>query len=196
MSRYDADTTYCYPESAVLCNKGGFTDQALLDNFEADFSSIRIIEISQNPVQGEFDLSHLQKIHFNIFQDVYDWAGEIRSVDISRNGSRFCNVRQIIPYSTKIFTSLAQENFLRGLAHEKAALRLAHYLSEVNAIHPFREGNDRTQRVYISQLAEQAGYSLAYSELEQTEVYEVMELSFHGDKNPLAKLIMKIMAKI
>lgn len=196
MSRYDADNSYCYPESAVLRNKGGFTDQALLDHFEADFSSIRIIEISQNPVKGEFDLTHLKKIHFNIFQDVYDWAGEISSVDISRNGSRFCNVRQIIPYSQKIFSSLAQENFLRGLTHEEAALRLAHYLSEVNAIHPFREGNGRTQRVYISQLAERAGYSLAYSELEQAEVYEVMELSFQGDANPLAKLLMKIMSKI
>jgi cell filamentation protein len=72
--------------------------------------------------------------------------------------------------------------------------RLAHYLSEINAIHPFREGNGRVQRLFISQLAEQAGYTLDYSSLNQTKVYPVMQASFIGNEQPLAELILKIIS--
>ncbi len=75
-------------------NKGGITDQALLDQYEADFTAVRLLELAQNPIQGAFDLAHLCKIHEYLFQDIYEWAGEIRRVDIIRGDSRFCNVRQ------------------------------------------------------------------------------------------------------
>jgi cell filamentation protein len=74
------------------------------------------------------------------------------------------------------------------------ASRLAHYLSEINAIHPFREGNGRVQRLFISQLAEHAGYSLDFSALDQAELYPVMQASFLGNEQPLAELIFKIIA--
>ena len=102
MTRYDADDVYCIPGSTVLKNKAGITDQKLLDEFEGDFTAIRLLELTQNPVKGSFDLTHLCKIHQYLFQDVYDWAGEIRSVDITRGESRFCNVRHIQSYSKKI----------------------------------------------------------------------------------------------
>ena len=59
MSRYDANDFYCIPGTAVLKNKAGITDQDLLDEFEADFTAIRLLELSQNPVEGSFDLAHL-----------------------------------------------------------------------------------------------------------------------------------------
>ena len=192
MSRYDADDTYCIPGSPVLKNKAGITDQALLDQFEADFTTIRIIELAQNPVEGAFDLDHLCKIHFRIFQDVYEWAGQIRTVDIIRGESRFCNVLQIFSYSDRLFETLRKEDFLVGLSLDDTSLRLAHYLSEINAIHPFREGNGRVQRLFASQLAEQAGFTLDYAALNQAEVYQVMQASFFGNEKPLAELIAKI----
>ena len=93
MSRYDADDVYCIPGTSVLKNKAGVTNQDLLDEYEADFTAIRILELAHTPVEGSFDLAHLCKIHAYLFQDVFEWAGEIRSVDIIRGGSRFCNVR-------------------------------------------------------------------------------------------------------
>jgi cell filamentation protein len=192
MSRYDADDLYCIPGTAVLQNKAGIKNQDLLDNYEADFTAIRILELSQTPVKGNFNLAHLCKIHEYLFQDVYEWAGEIRSVDIIRGDSRFCNVRQIQSYSNTVFSALAAEKYLKNLESTALARRLAHYLSEINAIHPFREGNGRVQRIFISQLAEQAGYSLDYSALGQEEIYSVMQSSFLGNEKPLADLILKI----
>ena len=194
MSRYDADDVYCIPGTAVLKNKAGITDQDLLDEYEGDFTAIRLLELTQNPIQGSFDLAHLCKIHSYLFQDVYEWAGEVRSVDIIRGDSRFCNVRQIQSYSHTIFSGLSAEKYLVNLEPTVFANRLAHYLSEVNAIHPFREGNGRVQRLFISQLAEHAGYSLDYSALDQAELYPVMQASFLGDERPLSELILKIIA--
>ena len=94
MSRYDADDVYCIPGTAVLKNKAGITDQDQLDEYEGDFTAIRLLELTQNPVEGSFDLTHLCKIHQYLFQDVYEWAGEVRSVDIIRGESRFCFLKK------------------------------------------------------------------------------------------------------
>jgi cell filamentation protein len=158
-SRYDADDVYCIPGTAVLKNKAGITNQGLLDEYEADFTAIRILELAHTPVEGSFDLEHLCKIH---------------------------------AYSNTVFKALAAENYLNGLEPTAFARRLAHYLSEINAIHPFGEGNGRVQRLFISQLAEQAGYTLDYSALGQEEIYPVMQASFLGNEQPLAELILKI----
>lgn len=192
MSRYDADDVYCIPGTAVLKNKAGITDQNQLDEYEGDFTAIRLLELTQSPVEGSFDLAHLCKIHQYLFQDVYEWAGEVRSVDIIRGDSRFCNVRHIQSYSNTVFSALAAEKYLVNLDPKVFANRLAHYLSEINAIHPFREGNGRVQRLFISQLADHAGYSLDYSALDQAELYPEMQESFLGDIQPLAGLILKI----
>ena len=192
MSRYDADDVYCIPGTAVLKNKAGITDQDQLDEYEGDFTAIRLLELTQSQVEGSFDLGHLCKIHQYLFQDVYTWAGEVRSVDIIWGDSRFCNVRHIQSYSNTVFSALAAEKYLVNLEPKVFANRLAHYLSEINAIHPFREGNGRVQRLFISQVAEHAGYSLDYSALDQAELYPVMQDSFLGNVKPLADLILKI----
>jgi cell filamentation protein len=192
MSRYDADDVYCIPGTAVLKNKAGITDQDQLDEYEGDFTAIRLLELTQNPVEGSFDLAHLCKIHQYLFQDVYDWAGEVRTVDIIRGDSRFCNVRHIQSYSNTVFSALAAEKYLVNLEPKVFTHPLAHYLSEINAIHPFREGNGRVQQLFISQLAEHAGYYLDYSALDQAKLYPVMQESFLGNEQPLSELIFQI----
>jgi len=191
MSRYDADNTYCYPGTDVLRNKAEITNANELDTYEGELSTLRSIEIIENPVSGKFDLAHLQSIHLALFQDVYDWAGKIRTVDISRGNSRFANVRFIESVANDIFNKLARENRLKGLDANDLSKRLAHYLSEINALHPFREGNGRVQRIFISQLSEEAGYKLDYSDLEQEQIYRAMELAFNGDESILANLILE-----
>jgi cell filamentation protein len=191
MSRYDADDTYCYPGTDVLRNKAEITNANELDAYEGELTTLRSIEIIENPVSGKFDLAHLQNIHLALFQDVYDWAGKIRTVDISRGNSRFANVRFIESAANDIFNKLARENRLKGLDANNLSKRLAHYLSEINALHPFREGNGRVQRIFISQLSEEAGYKLDYSDLEQEQIYRAMELAFNGDESILANLILE-----
>jgi cell filamentation protein len=191
MSRYDADDTYCYPGTDVLRNKAEITNAQDLDAYEGELSTLRSIEILENPVAGQFDLAHLQCIHLALFQDVYDWAGKIRTVDISRGNSRFANVRFIESAANDIFNKLARENWLKGLDADALSKRLAHYLSEINALHPFREGNGRVQRIFISQLSQSADYQLDYSDLEQEQIYRAMELAFNGDESILANLILE-----
>ena len=191
MSRYDADDTYCYPGTDVLRNKAEITNAQDLDTYEGELSTLRSIEILENTIVGQFDLAHLQRIHLALFQDVYDWAGKIRTVDISRGNSRFANVRFIESSANDIFNKLARENWLKGLDSNSLSKRLAHYLSEINALHPFREGNGRVQRIFISQLSQSAGHQLDYSNLEQEQIYLAMELAFNGDESILANLILE-----
>lgn len=196
MSRYDTDETYCYPGTDVLRNKAKITDANELDAYEGELSTLRSIEILENPLAGQFDLALLQRIHFALFQDIYDWAGKIRTVDISRGNSRFANVRFIESAANEIFDKLARENWLKGLDAGHLSKRLAHYLSEINALHPFREGNGRVQRIFISHLSQAAGYQLDYSDLEQEQIYQAMELAFNGDESTLAKLILERLDKL
>jgi len=193
MSRYDADDVYCLPGSSILKNKAGITEQNLLEQYEADLTTIRLLELARSAVEGQFDLDHLCKIHKYLFQDVYEWAGNIRTVDIVRGDSRFCNMRHIQTYADKVFSSLKAEDHLMSLSKKHFATRSAHYLSEINAIHPFREGNGRVQRLFMSQLAEHAGYSLSYSALGRTEMYSAMEAAFFGDEKPLITLMNEIL---
>ncbi|MCF8169131.1 MAG: Fic family protein, partial [Rhodoferax sp.] len=192
MSRYDGSDTYVYPGSEVLRNKADLRDQAALDEFEADITAMRMAELLNHPIQGKFDLQHLCAMHRHLFQDVYDWAGQIRTVDISRGASRFANFNQIETYLTGQLNGIAKEKFLEGLKPDAFVSRLTHYLGEINAAHPFREGNGRVQRLFCAQLAEQAGYFIVFEIVDQAKMYEVMIASFNGNNQPLNNLLNDI----
>lgn len=192
MPRYDGSDTYVYPDTEVLRNKADLLDQAALDAFEADATAVRMVELVNQPLQGKFDLKHLCAMHRHLFQDVYDWTGEIRTVDISRGASRFANFNLIEAYLTDQLEGIAKENYLQDLAPDAFVFRLAHYLGEINAAHPFREGNGRVQRLLCAQLAEQAGYFIAFETVDQVRMYEVMIASFNGNNQPLTNLLNDI----
>lgn len=141
MSRYETSESYLYPGTTVLRNKAGIREQESLDAFEADITAIRILELTEVPLRGCFNLDPLQAIHGYVFQDVYDWAGELRTADISHEQSRFANINQIESYANTVFKQLASENYLQGMTAENFAARPAHYMAEINALHPFRDGN-------------------------------------------------------
>ena len=189
MSRYSVEDTYCYPGSAVLRNKLGLTDQDQLDQYEAEITALRLVQLQESPIKGNFDLDHLKQFHFHIFQDVYDWAGEIRTVDISRGESRFAHAQYIESSAKTLFVNLKNENRLKGLSIDDFSLRTAHYLSEINVLHPFREGNGRAQRAFITQLCREAGYDLDYSDLEQEELFDAMKEAFQGNEHKIAQIL-------
>lgn len=190
MSRYDAVDGYVYPGTSVLRNKADIRDQLALDAFEADATAVRMLELLEKPLVGQFDFVHLCSIHHHLFQDVYEWAGLIRTVDISREGSRFAHVPMIEGYLRGELGRLPSENWLRGLGPAVFVKRLAHYMGEINAAHPFRDGNGRTQRVFCSLLAEQAGYFIDFESVDQARMYGVMVASFKGNAEPLETLLM------
>ena len=189
MQRYKATDDAVDPATGVLRNKAGLREQAALDAFEIESAGFRILEWDEQPGATSFDLRHLCALHRHVFQGVYDWAGQIRTVDITRGNSRFANVNQIENYAAKLFAGLQSEDYLRGLPADRLAGRLAHYLSEINALHPFRDGNGRVQRVFISQLSSAAGMLWSYSAATREEMYAAMEAAFFGNEEPLARLI-------
>ena len=196
MSKYIGGDHYKYPGTEVLINKADLRTQDDLDAFEADATAVRLLELMERPIVGVFNLSHLQAIHRHIFQDVYGWAGELRQADIQKGGSHFGNWGLFPRYLTKELDNVSKENFLQNLTPEAFIPRLAHFMSEINAAHPFIEGNGRSQRAFCSQLADQAGYFMDFELVEQEEMISVMIASFNGNEAPLAKVLERITAII
>ena len=190
-----ADRIYCYPNSDVLKNKIGIQDMEKLQRLERRLTMLRILELVDKPIQGKFDLQHLRLIHRYIFQDVYDWAGEIRKVDIAK-GSMFCNVKFIESQAAEIFKKLKSEDYLQGLNEENTASRLAYYFSEINALHPFREGNGRSQREFIRTLALHIGYVINFAKVSKEEMLKASKDFFLCDYGKMEQLFKKCINQI
>jgi len=181
---------YCYPGTTVLINRLGTRDQAQLDAFEAEMTSDRATEPLPS---GGLSYSRYRAIHRHLFQDVYAWAGKIRTVRISKDGSTFCYPENIDREMRRLFDSLAKQKHLRGLDPSTFAKKAAHFLAELNAIHPFREGNGRTQLSFLIVLAERAGHPLAIERLNAEAMLRATIASFAGNEQPLAGLIGRLM---
>ena len=166
---YEYDTTYCYPQANVLKNKLNIKDADSLLEAERSITALRILELKQSYLDGKLDFSYFKHLHFYIFQDIYGWAGKTRTVNISK-GSQFCLCQFIDDQAIELFQKLERENYL--VDAENIAERLSFYLSELNAIHPFREGNGRAQRMFIEILADKAGYEVDFSEVTAEEMIE------------------------
>lgn len=141
------------------------------------------------PLEGSFDLKHLQAIHHCLFGDLYDWAGELRTIDISKGGHLFAHHGHLVSAAEGIFSQLAREDHLAGLDRARFSERAAHYLGELNALHPFREGNGRAQREFVSHLAHAAGYYIAWENVQQAAMLEASIESFKGKTSKLAAII-------
>jgi len=149
------DDPYCYPGTTILKNKLGLKNQRELDAFESEISLQRSTE---SLPAGRLSYTHYRAIHRHLFQDVYSWAGKVRTVRISKGESTFCYPEHIDQEMAKLFRALRRAKHLRGLSAQAFAKQAAHFLAELNAIHPFREGNGRTQLTFLTLLAEKAGY--------------------------------------
>ncbi len=158
---------YVDPQSGILKNKFGLTDQASLDRAEADAVAVRSILLQGNPLKGDFDSQHLKQIHQYLFQDVYEWAGQFRTIPMAKADyvaggrlTRFTRPELIEQEATELFEKLAQDGYLKGLPRRDFAWKIAALFSEINRIHPFREGNGRAQRQFVRQLSNTVGYKL------------------------------------
>jgi cell filamentation protein len=142
---------------------------------------------------GRFDLPHLRAIHHHLFQDIYDWAGELRTVEIAKGGHQFMFVRFIESGMADVHRRLDAENFLRGLSAETFARRAEEILGDVNYVHPFRERNGRTQLFYLEQLVDQGGHRLDLAALDPLRWIAASRAAHDADYAPMAEEIAKAM---
>jgi len=190
MQKYTGNDHYLDPETDVLKNKLDIQNPAVLEEREADYATARAYELAKTPLEGCFDLDHLKDIHKHLFGDVYAWAGELRDIDLAKGNSYFANHTRIIGAARPIFKKLATENYLTGLDATAFSERAAYYLGEINALHPFREGNGRAQREFINHLAYKNGFSIAWDTITQDDMIQASIESFHdGDTTRFARFI-------
>lgn len=183
-----ADDPYSNPETGVLYNKLGLRSAAELADAERAITRIRIAELAAQPLRATYDLEHLRAIHRRLFSDLYDWAGELRTVDIAKT-DLFCRPAFIEAQARQLFDQLAEDRHLQDLPRDEFLDAAAHYLGEINALHPFREGNGRAQRAFLTPLAAEAGHPIDWSDLDEAENVEASEASFRGDLGPLRRLL-------
>lgn len=148
--------------------------------------------LGQRRLDGSYDVSHLRAFHRAIFSDIYTWAGELRTVRIHKVGASFGWPEHIDPYLTGQLSGLTSENYLHDLEQDRFTDRLAYYLAEVNAAHPFREGNGRTQRAFFGQLARDAGYEIRWDRLDPARNIEASAASLNGDNAKLRALMHEL----
>jgi cell filamentation protein len=186
---------YLYPGTLVLKNIRDIRDSKTLAQFEAQATSRRLVEMWVSPPLGNFDVTRLKAIHHYLFQDVYDWAGNFRSVNISKDGDPFGPPRFLEGFLESLFRRLDGGRAVRSETIDQFAEQMAFYFAEINAAHPFREGNGRTQREFLRQLAVNAGFVIDWRGVTREEMIVASRQSLRtGDNSLLTKIILSCLA--
>lgn len=182
---------YTYPNTNVLINKFNIMDYDKLHEMERKISTLAGSQINEKGIKGNFDLKHLQAIHKALFSDIYNWAGEIRSIDIAKS-NLFCRAQFINSYAESVFGELKEDKYLVGMNKERAIRKLASYMGDINALHPFREGNGRTQRHFIKQLAKATGIELKLCKVDSDRMMSASLASFQGDSKQFEAIFNEV----
>ncbi|MDO5533437.1 MAG: Fic family protein [Propionibacteriaceae bacterium] len=155
---------YLLPGADVLRNKLGVRDRTTLDRLEYRLTWARRQQLENAPIRGNFDLPHLQAIHKHLFQDLFDWAGQLRTVDITKGSSVFHPASLMHEAARHTFGWLQGSHLLAGprVDDDTFVTEAAELLGYLNYMHPFREGNGRTQRAFMDQVAARSGRVLSW----------------------------------
>lgn len=181
-------STYCYDNSNVLINKLNIKDNKKLQIYEAKITAAKLLALRHKGIIGNFDSTHLNSIHKFLFEDIYPFAGKYRNENIAKSSFRFAEWEYIESELNNLLSKLKKENFLYGLSKEDLADRLAFYLSELNVLHPYREGNGRTIREFIRELALKNNFVLNLSTISPKDFLDASIKSI-VDTSDLSKLI-------
>jgi cell filamentation protein len=189
---YDAfDDPYAYPGATVLKNILDLRDPDTLEAFEVEISTLR----AEEPLpEGNFDAAHYCAVHHHLFQDVYDWAGQYRTVRTSKGGNLFCYPENIRSQMDELFRGL------RGGAHfanhntEDFITQITLFLGELNAIHPFREGNGRSQLAFVGLIGVTYGRTFDFERIDRTTFLPAMIASYFGKRAPLAAELTNLLS--
>ena len=188
----DPDYTYTDPISGLLRNKQDITDPEVLIFVESGAVTKRLQELYENPIKIE-GIDNLFEIHKHLFQDIYNWAGKKRNVEISKDGKQFFptthfdNAYKYIDQLIAEFKKTPQGN-INNLVE-----KLAEILDNVNYLHPFREGNGSTQREFLRLLASEKKLILNLNPPDNKSVYErYMKGTIESDMTTLTELIFEL----
>ncbi len=159
-----------YENTTCLINKFNIQNEEQLAKIEASITLAKTAELERVPINRNFDFEHYKEIHRYLFEDLYCWAGKIRTVDISKKGTNFTSADNIETVALACFNRLKDANFFKNLEFDDFVDNIVDFYCSTNMLHPFREGNGRTQRIFISQLIRFCGYDINFSEIDTDEL--------------------------
>ena len=192
----DAITDNCYKGTTCLINKLDIRDEKQLDIVESQITVAKISILQHNPIEGNFDFEHYKAIHKFIFEDLYDWAGIPRTVDISKKGTFFVAAKNIDEIATACFERLKNQNYFKNLELDDFVEKITDFYCVTNNLHPFREGNGRTQRVFLSQLALNAGYEMDFANMDTDELMVATIQAANGVDTYLKNVLREIIKPV
>ncbi|MEA4896503.1 MAG: Fic family protein [Oscillospiraceae bacterium] len=196
--KYDVYATsgsmYCYVGTNVLRNHFGIRNADELKRIEADITTIRQHDLLSKPVTGRFTANHLCGIHRYLFGDIYPFAGRYRRESIAKGQTIFENPANIERKLKKLLAQLKEERFLKQTTAQDFLPRLAYYFTELNYLHPFREGNGRATREFVRQLLLVSGYAVDWSAVSVDELLLAMGASVF-DTAPLIQALRKCVSR-
>ncbi len=184
---------YLYPGLKVMRNRLGIRQAQRLEQAAWELTALRAATIELGPlIRG---LPHLCAIHRQLYQDIFDWAGQLREIDIYQGDTRFCHFAYIEKEGNALFQELEGEGYLVGLATDKFIERLAHYYCEINVLHPFRIGSGMAQRIFFEQLAIHAGYTLDWRNIAVDVWNQANQSGAMGDLSALQTIFRKVVSE-
>ena len=183
----------CYPGTTVLINKLGLKSQEALDNVESVTVALRSAEIESEPPDAPFTFDFYCGLHKRLFGDLYDWAGELRSIDFAKKGTFFYPASDLRELGNAKFARLKDMNDFQGLVRSKLVDEITDLYHELNMLHPFREGNGRTQRLFFTLLLRRLGYNISFAECDTDELMMATIYAAQGITTYLHSFFEKIL---
>lgn len=177
----NASDPYRDPESGVLKNIPGIRDASALDSFEQRATSLRLDEALQSVSLLPVNFALWKSLHRVLFQDVYAWAGHVRTVQIAKGTTVFAMPEHIEAEAERLLAEMEKEK-LTAAERPRFVARLPYYFAELNVLHPFREGNGRTQKLVFDEIARRASLIINWEEMEADLLLEALIVAFESQE--------------
>ena len=169
----------CYPGTDVLVNLLDLRNAEDLDEAERYINEVASAHLEFIP--PPYSLATLKHVHRTLFEAIYPWAGEIRTLAISKGSTRFCSPEYIEREVAKELAKMADAGWFEGFSRQQLVPAVAESYGTLNVAHPFREGNGRTQRILFEYIIFNAGYLIDWGMVDQEEWIKACIHSYHGD---------------
>lgn len=182
----------CYPDTTVLVNKFGIKNQEMLNVAELRIVISMTMKIENELKFENVDFEFYKNLHKQLFGDLYKWAGTVRNINISKKGTVFCNADDLEKTGKLKFQRLAELNYLKKLNKSTFLDELSELYHDLNMLHPFREGNGRTLRLFITLLVRNAGYNLNFSECDSDLLMIATIKAAQGDLSLLREVFEEL----
>jgi fic protein family len=192
---YDAiNSRYTYKNSSVLENKLNITTEEKLKEYETKMVALKLASIDKADFKRTYDEEHLKAIHKYLFEDVYDFAGQYRLENITKDNFIFSQYQYIDENIKEVFKKTNIQS-LEDLPFEELIIKLSDFMTDLNVLHPFREGNGRATREFIREFLDKLGFEINWFEIDYNDILRASMLAVIDDSEQIELLRKSIKRK-